>query len=157
MNFCYSDLKSIFKPRRELRNNQMTFTIITLNHVTIVDSIPAPMREDEVVNSWLIDLINLKCVQLIDGHTVITTLQDVQNCTLTQKRDAEYGNILIMSCELYTREVLELRFKNYGIFQLLNPEVQFLTVTGQQRPSRADDWWYDTKYQWDYISTKIKN
>lgn len=156
MNFCYSDLKSIFKPRRELRNNQMTFTIITLNHVTIVDSIPAPMREDEVVNSWLIDLINLKCVQLIDGHTVITTLQDIQNCTLTQKRDAEYGNILIMRCELYTREVLELRFKNYGIFQLLNPEIQFLTVTGQQRPSRAEDWWYDTKYQWDYISTKIK-
>lgn len=157
MNFCYSDLKSIFKPRRELRNNQMTFTIITLNHVTIVDSIPASMREDEVVNSWLIDLINLKCVQLIDGHTVITTLQDVQNCTLTQKRDVEYGNILIMRCELYTREVLELRFKNYGIFQLLNPEIQFLTVTGQQRPSRAEDWWYDTKYQWDYISTKIKN
>lgn len=157
MNFCYSDLKSIFKPRRELRNNQMTFTIITLNHVTIVDSIPAPMREDEVVDSWLIDLINLKCVQLIDGHTVITTLQDIQNCTLTQKRDVEYGNILIMRCELYTREVLELRFKNYGIFQLLNPEIQFLTVTGQQRPSRAEDWWYDTKYQWDYISTKIKN
>lgn len=134
----------------------MTFTIIALNHTTIVDSIPEYMREDEVVNSWLIDLISLKCVQLIDGHTVITTIHDVENCTITQKHVQEYGNILIMRCELHTREVLELRFKNYGKFQLLNPEVQFLAVTGQQQ-NRTEDWWYNVDFQWDYISTKIKS
>lgn len=134
----------------------MTFTIIALNHTTIVDSIPECMREDEVVNSWLIDLISLKCVQLIDGHTIITTIHDVENCTLTQKHMQEYGNILIMRCELHTREVLELRFKNYGKFQLLNPEVQFLAVTGQQQ-NRTEDWWYNVDFQWDYISTKIKS
>lgn len=134
----------------------MTFTIITLNHTTIVDSIPEHMREDEVVNSWLIDLINLKCVQVIDGHTVITTIHDVENCTVTQKHVQDYGNILIMRCELHTREVLELRFKNYGKFQVLNPEVQFLAVTGQQQ-NKTEDWWYNVDFQWDYISTKIKS
>ena len=134
----------------------MTFTIIALNHITIVDNIPEYMREDEVVNSWLIDLISLKCVQVIDGHTVITTIHDVENCTVTQKHVQEYGNILIMRCELHTREVLELRFKNYGKFQLLNPEVQFLAVTGQQQ-NKTEDWWYNVDFQWDYISTKIKS
>lgn len=134
----------------------MTFTIIALNHTTIVDSIPEYMREDEVVNSWLIDLINLKCVQLIDGHTIITTIHEVENCTVTQKYVQEYGNILIMRCELHTREVLELRFKNYGKFQLLNPEVQFLAVTGQQQ-NKTEDWWHNVDFQWDYISTKIKS
>lgn len=134
----------------------MTFTIIALNHTTIVDNIPEYMREDEVVNSWLIDLISLKCVQVINGHTVITTIHDVENCTITQKHVQEYGNILIMRCELHTREVLELRFKNYGKFQLLNPEVQFLAVTGQQQ-NKTEDWWYNVDFQWDYISTKIKS
>lgn len=135
----------------------MAFTIIVLNHTTIVDSIPAPMREDEVEHSWIIDLIGLRCVQMMNGHATVITHEDIETCTLTQKYDHEYGNILIMRCELHNREVLELRFKNYGKFQLLNPDIQFLSITGQQQPTGTDDWWYDTKYQWDYITTKIEN
>ena len=135
----------------------MAFTIIVLNHTTIVDNIPDYMHEDEVKHSWLIDLIGLRCVQMVNGHAIIITQKDIETCTLTQKYESEYGNILIMRCELHNREVLELRFKNYGKYKLLNSDIQFLSITGQQQLTRTDDWWYDIKYQWDYITPKIKN
>ena len=85
----------------------MAFTIIVLNHITIVDSIPTPMREDEVELSWIINLIGLRCVQIVNGHAIIITHKDIETCTLTQKYEHEYENILIMRCELHNHEVHE--------------------------------------------------
>lgn len=132
----------------------MTFTILTVNHRTIVDTLSL---KEVIVEPRTIDLIGFKCVQIKGNKTKIITQKDIRILKMVNQVENPYGTLLVMNCELYSGQHLELKFSNHGKYQLLNPDIQFLSVTGQEYIPQPESWWYTTDIQWDYMSTKIKS